>query len=90
MVRSPSEHSVSIAQQIAARIRSERVRKGMLLRDIADATGITKSALSNYERGVRSPRAEQLVAIAAALGVAPADLLPPPPSPQGLSRGAAA
>jgi transcriptional regulator with XRE-family HTH domain len=43
------------------RLVEERSRLGLSQEDLADATGMSKRALGNYERGGRSPDAEQLI-----------------------------
>ena len=41
-----------------------RLRGKRTLEDVANAVGVTKSAMSAYERGTRNPRDEVKVAIA--------------------------
>lgn len=41
-----------------------RLRGKRTLEDVANAVGVTKSAMSAYERGARNPRDEVKVAIA--------------------------
>ncbi|NUU04860.1 helix-turn-helix domain-containing protein [Leifsonia sp. C5G2] len=57
------------------RIRHFRVRRGMTLDDLGAAAGVAPSQLSLIENGKRQPRVSLLSALAAALGVQPADLL---------------
>lgn len=57
------------------RIRHFRVRRGMTLDDLGAAAGVAPSQLSLIENGKREPRVSLLSALAAALGVQPADLL---------------
>lgn len=44
-----------------------RSRKGISLAELSKRTGISKSALNNYENEKRSPNMEQMELIAAAL-----------------------
>ena len=55
-------------------IRQQRIRAGYTLRDLADITSISKSTLSNYERGITYPRLVELEIIAKALGCSLQDL----------------
>lgn len=54
---------------MGARIRQRRLQLGMTLMDLARAAGLTKSFLSQIERGRNSPSISTLRAIAAALEV---------------------
>lgn len=51
------------------RIWEERTKKGVSLKQLSMRTGISKSALNNYENGKRYPTIEQLERIAKALHV---------------------
>lgn len=57
-----------------SRIRELRTRRGLLQRELAEMAGVTESAVRNYELGLRTPRPQNLEALARALGVAPAAL----------------
>lgn len=59
---------------IGENIRQARIQRGMTQEELAELLDTTKSAISRYELGKREPRAEQLVAIANALGVSVAYL----------------
>lgn len=63
---------------IGRQIKSTRQDKGLSQEELARAIGATKSAVSRYEAGKREPSYDQLQAIATALGVPLADLLPEP------------
>ena len=54
---------------MGARIRRRRVQLGMTLSDLAEASGLTKSFVSQIERGRNSPSISTLRGIAAALEV---------------------
>ena len=63
--------------QIAARVASERERRGWSLADLAERSGVSKAMLSKIERQEASPSAAILVRIATALGETLAGLLEP-------------
>jgi transcriptional regulator with XRE-family HTH domain len=54
---------------IGAGLRRARQRKGLTLREVADAAGVTESFLSQVERDVASPSIATLRRIAVALGL---------------------
>jgi transcriptional regulator with XRE-family HTH domain len=54
---------------MGARIRKRRLQLGMTLNDLAQASGLTKSFVSQIERGRNSPSISTLRGIAAALEV---------------------
>lgn len=56
-------------------VRDLRTARGLTQEDLEGLTGIKRSYLSDMERGRRNPTVRALGRIAAALGVAPADLL---------------
>lgn len=45
------------------RIKSARVNSGMSQQDLADRLGVTKQSVSQYERGMRKPDMETLIAL---------------------------
>ena len=55
-------------------IRRYRKMRKMTQADLADACGLSDSAIRNYELGNRMPGSAQLEKIAAGLGIAPAAL----------------
>jgi transcriptional regulator with XRE-family HTH domain len=54
--------------ELGGRIRSLREGKGLSLRTVADAAGVSESFLSQIERGVASPSVASLRRVAEALG----------------------
>ncbi|GAA4686326.1 XRE family transcriptional regulator [Streptomyces chumphonensis] len=56
-------------EQIAPRLRSARLKKGVSLADLARTTGISTSTLSRLESAQRKPSLELLLPITAALGI---------------------
>jgi transcriptional regulator with XRE-family HTH domain len=60
---------ISSDESMGARIRKRRQQLGLTLLDLADAAGLTKSFVSQVERGRNSPSIATLRSIAAALEV---------------------
>lgn len=58
------------------RVRAVRMQKGMSQADVAHAAGIHPTYVSGIESGRRNASVLSIYAIASALGVAAADLLP--------------
>ena len=79
----PAEELEGLAAQallaIGTRIRQVRSERGFTLQALADMTGLSASLLSLVERGKTSPSIGTLVAVAHALGVHMADLVPGAP-----------
>jgi len=57
------------------RIRDLRKQRGLTIQALADAIGVTKSHVSEMERGVKPISSRHLESIARALGCCPADLI---------------
>lgn len=64
------------SQEIAERIRSARARTGFTRKQLAAASDASERYLAHLEAGTGNPSVEMLLAIADALGMAMADLLP--------------
>lgn len=62
-------------QNLSLRIRAARKGRGISQRDLARTLGMAQSTLSRIERGERRVSVDQLIEIARALGVRPADML---------------
>lgn len=62
-------------QNVSMRIRAARQARCISQRDLARALGMAQSTLSRIERGERRVSVDQLIEIARALGVRPADML---------------
>ena len=54
---------------IAARLRKLRYKKGLTQYEVAKAIGVSLSAMTNYELGIRTPRDEIKIKIANFYGV---------------------
>lgn len=71
---------------VGRRIRAERLRRGLTLRELATKVGVTPSALSQLERGRTSPSLATLKAISSALGLTIGNLFPLASSKKGIVR----
>lgn len=54
---------------IGERMKEIRIEKGLTQRQIADSIGVTYQHISQYERGLRTPKMNTIRKIAEALGV---------------------
>jgi transcriptional regulator with XRE-family HTH domain len=64
-----------IRKQIGHRIKVRRVELGLRQQDLADRLGLQQNHISEWEKGSRAIRAEQLVRLAKVLGVSVAQLV---------------
>lgn len=85
-----SSHLMSYERlRVGSRIREERRRRGLTLRDVSVASGVSSARLSEIENGHHVPDLEQVVRIAGALGLPPDYFLPADVSrPYQISREA--
>jgi len=70
---------------IAERIKKARKVAGLTQKDVADKMGVFFTLISQYERGIITPKVEQLQKIADALGVPLYNLIAPD-DPEELDR----
>lgn len=70
------QHNFAGSADVADRIRSARARTGFTRKQLALASGASERYLAHLEAGTGNPSLEMLMAIADALGVAMAELLP--------------
>lgn len=66
-----------LAEVVASRLRAERARADLTLRDAGEKSGIHYVSISRYEQGGKLPTLEALYSLAEAYGVEPGSLLPP-------------
>jgi transcriptional regulator with XRE-family HTH domain len=66
-------------QSLGPRLRHERLSRGLSLTRLAQAAGLTKSLLSQVERGIAEPSLASLRKVALALGVPLSQLFSEPP-----------
>src|SRR5919197_1026642 len=64
---------------IGARLREERERQGISLREIADRIGVSKSLISQIERDKVTPSVGTLWALVTQLGLTMGDVFPTGP-----------
>lgn len=72
----PGQESFTGSLEIAKRIRSARARAGFTRKQLAAASGASERYLAHLEAGTGNPSIDMLMAIAEALGIAMAALLP--------------
>jgi transcriptional regulator with XRE-family HTH domain len=60
---------------VGENIRKFREARGMLQKDLAEKVGKKKGTISNWELGLRDPGADNIKLIAAALEIAPSELI---------------
>jgi transcriptional regulator with XRE-family HTH domain len=73
-----------------SRLTLARTRRGLTAAELARKSGVPVRAISEYERGLRSPRPSTTESLAAALGFPAGFLtLPEPPRPQNAPAGTA-
>lgn len=65
-----------LGTEVAARLRAERARADLTLRDAGERAGIHYVSISRYEQG-KLPTLEALYLLAEVYGVEPGVLLPP-------------
>src|SRR5689334_3209931 len=75
---------------VGARIREERLKRGVTLRALARAVGVSASMVSQIETGKSQPSVSTLYAITQALGISIEDVFNAPPAPSGPAPAPAA
>lgn len=65
---------------VGPRLKHLRLRREIILSDLAEETGISTSTLSRLEAGLRRPTLEQLLPLARAYGVTLDELVDAPPT----------
>ncbi|OAM03042.1 MAG: XRE family transcriptional regulator, partial [Wolbachia endosymbiont of Dactylopius coccus] len=68
--------NISIGYKIAQNVKSWRLKRGYTQKDLAKKIGVTYQVVLQYEKGTRKISIEKLYAIAEALSVSIADLIP--------------
>jgi len=66
---------MDLVRLLGENVREERLRQGRTQEEVAEEAGLTRSYLSDLERGTRNPSVHALGLIARALKVEAADLL---------------
>lgn len=70
----PDDGSAAIRSRVAENMRRTRLARGLSLRDLSAATGLSKALLSQVERGMGNPTVATLALIAGALDLSFAEL----------------
>lgn len=71
---------MDLVRLLGENVRRERLRQGRTQEEVAEEAGMTRSYLSDLERGTRNPSVHALGLLARALKVEAGDLLRSPPS----------
>ncbi|MNJ31052.1 HTH-type transcriptional regulator PuuR [compost metagenome] len=74
---------------VGSRLRAARKAKGLMIEDVANRVGVSKSFISRFERDAVQASVATLLRVCDAIGVKPADLFTPPstayvPAGQGM------
>ncbi len=72
-----------MSEHFGERLRALRKKASLTQEQLADNTGFSLMTIRRWEWGERSPRVEEVKALAKALGVSEADLLNDPPEKSG-------
>lgn len=72
---SVSDASSSRARTFGETLRKTRRAEKVSQDDLARRSGVDRSAISNYERGMREPNLRTIVKLARALDISPSSLL---------------
>ncbi|WP_110949320.1 helix-turn-helix domain-containing protein [Pseudomonas bohemica] len=63
---------------VGSRLRAARQAKGLLIEDVAQRVGVSKSFISRFERDVVQASVATLLRVCDAIGIKPAELFSPP------------
>jgi transcriptional regulator with XRE-family HTH domain len=63
---------------VGSRLRAARQARGLLIEDVAERVGVSKSFISRFERDVVQASVATLLRVCHAIGIKPADLFSPP------------
>jgi transcriptional regulator with XRE-family HTH domain len=76
--RAPRDNDLStLGGVVGNRIRTIRVRRGILQAELAKRVGVTQKTISIWENGEQVPSLENVYQVAAALGTTAHKILPP-------------
>lgn len=79
------QETAAIRRSLAQAIQQERTRCGMTQEYVAQAVGVSRQAVSKWERGESEPSTSNLIALARLFGIEAGQLLSgldqPPPQP---------
>jgi XRE family aerobic/anaerobic benzoate catabolism transcriptional regulator len=83
VVRHPRTPNPAYRRAFAEQLRAARHRAGLSQEDLANSAEMSQRYLSGLESGAGNPTLEVIAALAAALRVDPASLIPPLPARRG-------
>lgn len=75
MTRSQRQYRGEVARVLGARVREMRKARGLSQADLADAAEMHRPNVARLEIGTNLPTLDTIALVAAALGVAPSELL---------------
>ncbi|MGG4498533.1 helix-turn-helix domain-containing protein [Brevibacillus reuszeri] len=64
-----NSEEMTLSEKIGARLRYFRKRKGLTGEQVANIINVSRATISGYERGVREPNFETLIALATLYGM---------------------
>jgi len=67
----PIMDETQLAEKIGTALRTARKQRGLVMRDVAQAAGVSTGAVGNWERGANVMSMENLQAVASYLGIDP-------------------
>ena len=73
--------STAFAPSLGERLRQRRKQRGLIMQEVAQATGLSVGFISQIERDIAQPSLASLNAIAQVLGISPSALLSAQPDP---------
>lgn len=84
----PLSYETSLYTAFGARLRQARRQMGLTQEQLGKRVGLTRTSITNIERGEQRPPLHIIFQLAAAIAVEPRDLLPStgelPPAPESL------
>ena len=79
-----TDSTIHACNQVASRVRAARVARLWTQEDLAQRAGVGRATIARIETGTWVPRMRTIRALAEALEVGPADLVPDPGAIWGL------
>lgn len=74
--------TIAFAPSLGERLRHRRKQRGLIMQEVAQATGLSVGFISQIERDIAQPSLASLTAIAQVLGISPSALLSAQPDPR--------
>lgn len=86
----PSSYEDALYSRLGSRLRQARNAAGHTQAELGRFVGLTRTSITNIERGIQRPPLHVIYQLAAAVGVPPTRLMPEPsslPTPPGVLEG---